>query len=109
MAKRIRTDSAREAALRDWIGILRLWQVCDNTACRRARCCRGNVRACAPRNFALAPEGVRGWFCCLLAAKEEKLSFDAALARLKDTPADAAFRAWRAGDEAAARAVQPHE
>jgi hypothetical protein len=97
MAKRVRIDTAREAALRDWNKILGLWRVCDNSACRRARCCRGDVRACAPGNFALAPEGVQGWFCCLLSAKEEKLSFDEALARLQDTPADAAFRAWHAG------------
>jgi hypothetical protein len=102
MAKTLRIDTAREAALRDWNKVLGLWRVCDKAACQRGGCCRGNVRACTPRNFALVPEGVRGWFCCLLAAKEEKLSFDDALARLKGTPAAKAFADWHAGEIAPA-------
>jgi hypothetical protein len=106
MPKTVRTDTSREAALRDWNKILGLWRVCDGSACRRAGCCRGNVRACSPRNFARIPEGVKGWFCCLVAAKEEKLSFDEALARLKDTPADAAFHAWHAAAEMPGQSVE---
>jgi len=91
-----------EAALRDWSRILGLWRVCDKRACRSACACRGQVRACVPRNFAAVPEGVRGWFCCLLACRQDGLSYDQALAKLKGTRADEAFHAWHASDEAAA-------
>jgi hypothetical protein len=105
MAKTARKDTSREEALRDWNKILGLWRVCDNAACRRARACRGNVRACSPRNFALAPEGVQGWFACLMVAKEDGLSFDEAMAQIKGTPAEEAFFEWHAGDERIVRSV----
>ena len=100
-------DKSREASLHDWNKSLGLWRACDKAACRRARACRGDVRACAPKNFAAAPEGVQAWFCCLMDCKKEGLSFDEAMAQLKDTPAEEAFTLWHAGDEAVARSVQP--
>jgi hypothetical protein len=105
----VKTDAtkSRDASLRRWTQNLALWRVCDNAACRHAQACRGNVRACTPKNFAAAPEGVQAWFCLLMASKQERLSFDEAMARMKDTPAEQAFALWHAGDEAGARNVQP--
>src|SRR5258706_11889978 len=36
-------DQKREADLRGWINWLDTWRVCANTACERARCCRGKA------------------------------------------------------------------
>jgi hypothetical protein len=94
MAKTARSDSAREAALRDWTKFLALWRVCDNAGCRRSHACRGNVRACAPANFARAPEGVKAWFAMMLRGKQDGLSFDELLERLDGTAAEAAFLDW---------------
>jgi hypothetical protein len=105
MAKATRTTDSRAEALRDWNKMLGLWRVCDNAACRRARACRGNVRVCSPRNFALAPEGVQNWFVNLVVAKEDGLSFDEALARIKDTEIEEAFLEWHAGDERIVQSV----
>lgn len=66
--------------LRLWANVLRIWRLCGNASCLRARACRGNVRACCRRNYPLLPEGVRDWFAALLEAGHEGLSF----AELKD-------------------------
>jgi len=105
MAKKVGSKDSRADALRDWNKILGLWRVCDEPACQRARACRGDVRACAPVNFARAPEGVQGWFCNLVVAKEDGLSFDEAMARVAGTEIAEAFRLWHAGEEAAARSA----
>lgn len=105
MAKATRTTDSCGEALRDWNKMLGLWRVCDNAVCRRARACRGNVRACSPRNFALVPEGVQDWFVNLVVAKEDGLSFDEALARIKDTEVEEAFFDWHADDERIVRTV----
>ena len=97
MAKTIGKKDSRAEALRAWNKILGLWRVCDKAACRKARACRGNVRACAPVNFARVPEDVQGWFGCLLLAKEDGLSFDEAMTEIEKTPAAEAFRNWHAG------------
>ena len=105
MTKAIRTTDSRAEALRHWHRILGLWRVCDKAACRRARACRGNPRACAPVNFARAPEGVQDWFCNLVLAKEAGLSFDEAMARVQGTPTEEAFLDWHADDERMVRTV----
>jgi len=99
MGKTPRTDTSREEALRGWNKILGLWRACDNAACRRGRACRGNVRACSPRNFALAPEGVQAWFASLVVAKEDGVSFDEMMEGLRGTPAEEAFFDWHADDD----------
>jgi hypothetical protein len=105
MAKPTRTTDSRAEALRGWNKILGLWRACDNAACRRARACRGNVRVCSPRNFALAPEGVQDWFANLVVAKEDGLSFDEAMARIKNTEIEEAYLDWHADDERIVRTM----
>jgi hypothetical protein len=38
-----------EEQLRLYVGRLQLWRLCCNTACHRARACRGDVGDCAAR------------------------------------------------------------
>jgi hypothetical protein len=68
--------------LRGWGKFLNLWRLCANTACERARCCRGNPSACFSKNFPRLPQGAQDWFVALLAAKEDDLPFDDAWAEL---------------------------
>jgi hypothetical protein len=63
---------------------LDLWHVCANTACRRARACRGNAEACFAANFSQVPEGVQDWFILLIQARVDGLSFDEAWAELTE-------------------------
>jgi hypothetical protein len=35
-----------EEPLRLWANVLYIWRLCGNASCRRARACRGKVRAC---------------------------------------------------------------
>ena len=42
-----------------------MWHVCANTACRRARCCRGNPSDRYPHNYPQLPEGVKDWFALI--------------------------------------------
>ena len=102
MTKTKRTWALSEEAWRNWTRILGLWRVCDKAACRKARACRGNVRACVPVNFANVPEDVQAWFACLMVAREDGLSFDEAMAEIEKTPAAEAFRDWHAGSGAVA-------
>lgn len=94
-------DTRREQELRAWNKILSLWHLCDNAACTRARTCRGNVRLCAPRNFALLPDGVQGWFACVAMGQEEGLTFDETLRRIDETSAAQAFEDWNTAVAAA--------
>ena len=105
MAKTARKGVESEEALRDWCWMLGLWRVCDRAACQRARACRGNVRACTPRNFALVPEGVQAWFVNLMLGKEDGLSFDESLARIEGTPVEEEFFDWNADDERVVRTL----
>ena len=57
---------------------------------------RRNARRCAPRNYPLLPEGVRGWFETLIVAKEAGVSFEEVRDRLEGTEEDEAFREWSA-------------
>ena len=69
---RWRARSSRKmnvASMRSGANVLCCWRICGNAACRRAKRCRGRVHLCGPRNYALLPEGVRGFFELFLAAK----------------------------------------
>jgi hypothetical protein len=68
--------------LRGWGNLLDLWHVCANTACERARCCRGKPGKCFTENFSRLPEGARDWFILLMTARQDDLSFDDAWAEL---------------------------
>lgn len=113
MTSALSTDTAADAAaraahqtkiMRGWAGVLSLWRLCGQDKCRRARACRGDVQACFPRNYPLLPDGVRDWFESLLAARENDIPFEAAIAELEWQPGAAALRAWNA---AVARSLAP--
>ena len=61
---------------------LNMWHVCSNTACRRARSCRGNPTACFNENFSRLPEGVQDWFALLAKFQGHDVPFDEAWAEL---------------------------
>jgi hypothetical protein len=68
---------------RDWCNDhLLMWHLCANTACRRARCCRGDPTACFDANFRQLPEGVQDWFALLAKFNGDHVPFDAAWAEL---------------------------
>ena len=75
-------SAKQEACLRGWGNFIDLWRVCANTACGRARCCRGKPSACFPENFSRLPEGVQDWWVLLMKAREDGLPFDEAWAEL---------------------------
>ena len=85
----------KEADLRGWINWLDTWHVCANTACERARCCRGKASACFPKNFPRLPTGVRDCFVALIAAKQDGLPFDDAWAELTRVGLVAEFANWQ--------------
>jgi len=75
-------EQKHDATKRFWSNCMNMWHVCENTACRRARCCRGNPSACFDENFSRMPEGVRDWFILLGAAQKDEMPFDDAWAEL---------------------------
>jgi hypothetical protein len=89
-------DPALDAGMRRWGTVLKLWRLCGNASCRRARACRGCLQSCGRRNYALLPDGVRGWFELLSEAKEEGLSFAEVRDWLEGTAEEEAFRDWSA-------------
>ena len=97
-----RAARSSERSVRGWNESLGAWAVCDNRACRRARACRGNIRACAKTNFARLPQDVQDWFILLMLARDEGAPFDEAIARIGKTPLNDAFTAWRASLRSAA-------
>jgi hypothetical protein len=86
----------READLRGWINWLDTWHVCANTACERARCCRGKGSVCFRENFPRLPQGVQDGFIALIAAKEDGLPFDDAWAELTRVGLVAELANWQA-------------
>jgi hypothetical protein len=74
----------QEACWRGWSNVLDLWYACANTACRRARCCRGNPNACFEVNFSQLPQGAQDWFLLLMEARELGVPFDEAWADLAE-------------------------
>jgi hypothetical protein len=84
----------QEQGLAGWNDTLAVWRVCENSACQRAQCCRGDVRSCTKAKFSLLPEGVQTWFMGMMWAKEQELSFDEAIDMLKPSGANDAWAAW---------------
>ena len=89
-------EQKREADLRGWMNWLDTWRVCANTACERARCCRGKGTACFPKNFPRLPQGVQDGFILLIAAKEDGLGFDEAWTELTRVGLVAELANWQA-------------
>ncbi len=89
-------EQKREADLRGWINWLDAWRVCANTACERARCCRGKASGCFRENFLRLPQGVQDGFIALIAAKEDGLPFDDAWAELTRCGLVAELANWQA-------------
>ena len=91
-----RSQSAKhEACWRGWSNFLDLWYVCANTACSRARCCRGNPDACFAANFSQLPQGAQDWFRLLMKARELGVPFDQAWADLEGDGFLDEFGNWR--------------
>jgi hypothetical protein len=76
-------SAEQEATWRYWSNFLDLWYVCANTACGRARCCRGKPSPCFKENFSRLPQGARDWFLLLMKARELDVPFDKAWADLE--------------------------
>jgi len=77
----------RERALRFGADRICLWRLCADAACRRAKACRGDVRACAARMAA--------WLAALEDERRARRDF-AAIESGIETPAELrAYRAWR--------------
>ena len=90
-------------ALRRFAGLLCLWRLCANAACRRSQSCRGRTHLCARRNFGAVPDGAREFFEALLAAKYAGLSFDEFKSEMDQSAEFASFSAWRRAAEAPPR------
>jgi hypothetical protein len=98
-------EQKKDARRRFWSSFLNMWYVCPNTACRRARCCRGKPSACFRPNFWRLPEGVQDFFILLDQAKKEGLPFDEARAELTRLGLVAELSNWH--DLAHANAAHP--
>ena len=67
------------AAARSYGNLLSVWRLCGNTACLRARRCRGDGRTCLDLCLPLTPEPVRDFLAGLGAAQQAGLSWEEAL------------------------------
>jgi hypothetical protein len=77
----------RERALRFGADRVCLWRLCADAGYRRARACRGDVRACAGR--------IADWLAAIEEDRRARPDF-AALETAIETPAELrAYRAWR--------------
>jgi len=89
-------SAKEEAWLRGWgDNQLHLWHVCANTACKRARCCRGKPSACFKENFPRLPEGVQDWWVLLMEARQDGLPFDEAWEELTNLGLVDELANWR--------------
>ena len=79
---------------RGWGNVLRLWRLCPRAECARAHACKGDVRDCFPRHFALLPERVQEWWLGLGEAQKNGLSFDEAMGALEAEGCGEALRNW---------------
>jgi hypothetical protein len=90
-----------EQHARGWADVLGLWRLCRARKCVRARACRGgDVRRCFHMHFPLLPDGLQLWFGELIAAQEDGLSYDQALARMRGSEAEDALERWHRAIEA---------
>lgn len=83
-----------EAAERRWSNTLNMWHVCANTACQRARCCRGSPSYCYRHNFPQLPDGVKDWWLTLGEFQAEGLPFEEAWKGLEKAGLVAEFSNW---------------
>ena len=91
----------RQEALHAWHRILGMWKLCDKTACKHARACRGNVRACAPKYFHQLPQDVQDLFCTIAVSQQQGLTCEQLVARLEKAGLAEGFRLWHDGPAAA--------
>jgi hypothetical protein len=94
--KRLADDIKSEKSAHTWSGVLATWRLCDNAACRRARACRGEARACMKAKFPLLPERVRDWFMGFLWHKQERFPFDEMRGILESSGHGQALQDWHA-------------
>jgi hypothetical protein len=88
-------SSALDRTIRGWNDVLALWRLCRNGKCARSCACRGaDARRCFHAHFALAPDSLIAWFQALAVAQQEGLSYDEAIERMRDTPAENALEDW---------------
>ena len=87
-------DAAARDNLRGWADLLAIWRLCGRLACGRACACRGDPAGCFRDHYGDLPEGAQLWFVMMMDAKAAGLSFDAAIARLDGTEAEASFIEW---------------
>ncbi len=90
---------ASDADLRRVADFMRLWRLCDQTRCRRARSCHGAPRACLTRLSPLIPEKAREFVVGLFMARECDRPFEEVEGLLWEEKQ--AFDAWLAALEAA--------
>jgi len=81
--------------LRRIAGMLSLWRLCGNAACRRAQACRGRPHRCAKHSAAL-PEGVRAFLVAFLAARSCRIPFEAFQEEMAGSAEAEAYFAWAA-------------
>jgi hypothetical protein len=93
--ERLADDIKAEKSAHAWSGLFATWRLCDNAACRRARACRGEVRACLKAKFPLLPERVRDWFMGFLWHKQERFPFEDMIDNLESSGHGQALRDWR--------------
>ena len=77
----------RQRAMRFSADRICLWCFCDDPACRRAKACRGDVRACAGR--------MADWLEAIAAARRACPSFAALESRIETAEKLRAYRLWR--------------
>ncbi len=101
-SEKITPQTRMSGGAKDWralSNLLRVWGLCDRSACRKSRACRGDSRQCVPRCGPLVPEDVRVWVAALIECKRDGLSFEDARAQLPPELEEA----WAAWSEAVRR------
>ena len=73
---------------------MNMWFVCANTACRRARCCRGTPAYCYKHNYPQLPEAVKDWFALIGEFQAEGMPFKEAWANLDKCGVLEEFGRW---------------
>ena len=74
-----------------WVKNFFCWDLCDRTACRRARACRGLDPRRLDAVYRRVPPAARAWFRDILALQANGHRFTAASDRIDLSDAEAAF------------------
>jgi hypothetical protein len=98
--RKSRPNPAGDRTFRFWSETLRLWSLCDNAACRRARACRGDVGTCMSVGYRKLPQGVREFYEELMGAKIANVPFDEVKAWLDANGHTRAIEEWWAAVDA---------